>query len=290
MDVIPGTDALRGDLGRLLFAVGVFDGLHRGHRYLLGRLRRAATRLGARPAVITFDHHPDEILRGQAPPLLCDPEERLVRLARLGVEVTVVEHFDRRLRETPYDVYVERIAERVDLAGFLMTPDAAFGFERRGTPEALRRLAAGAGWTVVVVPAFVVDGQQVRSGEIRSRIEAGDLEAARRLLGRRYAVTGRLELEAREGTALVVPELPVALPPAETYRVRVGSAWRLVDGRTGPAAGLDPPPDRSPIVRVAVAERDGERLRLTVRAGFGGLAQADRVRVVFEGRSPGAMP
>ena len=60
----------------------------------------------ARPAVLTFDHHPDEILAGAAPPLLCDPEERLARLERDGVAVTVVEHFDEALRRTPYDAFV----------------------------------------------------------------------------------------------------------------------------------------------------------------------------------------
>lgn len=283
MDVVAGTGALRAALGRLLFAVGVFDGLHRGHRYLIGRLRGAAARLGARPAVITFDHHPDEILRGHAPPLLCDPEERLVRLAGLGVAVTVVEHFDLRLRRTPYDAYVERIRERVELAGFLMTPDAAFGFERRGTPDALRELARGAGWTVVVVPPLVVEGEQVRSAEIRRRIEAGDLEAARRLLGRRYAVSGRLEVGASGEAATVVPELPVALPPAGAYRVRIGPAPRLGVGSTDGAAVPDPPLARFRADRPGVAELDGERLRLAV-PGLRAGGERARVRVVFDRR------
>ncbi|MER3418506.1 MAG: hypothetical protein C4343_05295, partial [Chloroflexota bacterium] len=172
-------------------------------------------------------------------------------LARLGVAVTVVEHFDLDLRRTPYDVYVERIRERVELAGFVMTPDAAFGFERQGTPDALRELARSAGWTVVVVPPLVVAGEQVRSAEIRRRIEVGDLEAARRLLGRRYAISGRLEAGARSGAAIVVPELPVALPPAGAYRVRVGPAWRLGTGSTGGATNPGPAVASYPAARPA---------------------------------------
>jgi riboflavin kinase/FMN adenylyltransferase len=284
MDVIEGTDGLRPDLGRLLFVVGVFDGLHRGHRYLLGRLRRVAARIGARPAVITFDHHPDEVLRGVAPPLLCDPEERLVRLARLGVAVTVVEHFDATLRQTAYDAYVERIRSRVELAGFLMTPDAAFGFERRGTPAALRALAVGAGWDVVVVPPLVVAGEQVRSAEIRRRIESGDLEGARRLLGRRYAVAGRLVSEAGR-RAVVAPQLPVALPPEDRYRVVVEPAWRLgaAGAGAGPTAAGDPPPagPGGGPRRMAVAERDGGQLTVEAAASLGSLAALERVRIVF---------
>ena len=75
MTVVAGVDALEPHHGPLFVVIGVFDGLHLGHQYLLRHLRRAASRSEAKPAVITFDHHPDEILVGAAPPpLLCDPE------------------------------------------------------------------------------------------------------------------------------------------------------------------------------------------------------------------------
>ncbi len=150
MHVVAGVDALTPDLGPGFVVVGVFDGLHLGHLYLLERLVAEAGARDARPTVITFDHHPDEVLTGEAPPLLIDPEERLSRLEAAGVAVTVVQHFDEALRRTPYDAFVERIRSRVELAGFLMTPDAAFGFERRGTPEALAALGARDGFDIVV--------------------------------------------------------------------------------------------------------------------------------------------
>lgn len=135
MDVVEGIDRLRSDQGPLVVVVGVFDGMHRGHAYLLGQLVDAAGMRDARPAVITFDHHPDEVITGRAPALLMDPEDRVDLLAAAGVAVTVVQHFDATLRQTPYDAFVERIRARVDLRGFVMTPDAAFGFERRGWPS-----------------------------------------------------------------------------------------------------------------------------------------------------------
>src|SRR5205085_12121705 len=98
--LVAGLDALRPGDGPLFLVVGVFDGLHRGHAYLLDRLRGEAAKRNARPAVITFDAHPEEILLGSAPPLLCDHDERLARLAAAGVQVTVVQHFDRALRMT----------------------------------------------------------------------------------------------------------------------------------------------------------------------------------------------
>jgi riboflavin kinase / FMN adenylyltransferase len=219
--VVSGIDALGPEHGPMLLVVGVFDGLHRGHLYLLRELRRAARRMGARPSVLTFDHHPDEILAGVAPPLLCDPEERVARLERAGVAVTVVQHFDEALRRTSYADFVAAIQARTTIAGFVMTPDAAFGHERRGTPGALAALGATQGFAVVVVPPFDLDGRPVRSSEVRAAIAAGDLAAARRLLGRRVAVTGAIEPDGGRRGRLSFA-LPVALPPSGEYRVTIG--------------------------------------------------------------------
>jgi len=222
MAVVAGIDALDESFGRLFVVVGVFDGLHRGHLYLLRHLRREAARRDARPAVVTFDHHPDEILTGAAPALLCDPQERLERLASAGVALTVVQTFDVALRRTPFDAFVRRIADRAPLAGFLMTPDAAFGFERRGTPEAVRDLGRSMGYDVALVPPLELDGRPIRSADIRAAIAAGDLAAAARILGRAVSITGRARPLAR-GTAIEF-DLPVALPPPGAYAVVVQRA------------------------------------------------------------------
>jgi riboflavin kinase/FMN adenylyltransferase len=267
-DALPGIEALRPSDGPVLVAVGVFDGLHRGHAYLLRELRRAARRLGARPAVLTFDHHPDEILGGAAPPLLCDPDERLARLERDGVAVTIVEHFDEELRRTPYDAFVARIRARTRLAGFLMTPDAAFGHERRGTPETLAALGSEVGFRVVVVPPFELHGRQVRSTEIRAAITTGDFATARALLGRRVAVTGVAADRDEDGRRVILRfPLPVALPPAGTYAATVSAAW---------APGVRPGPGHR---ATAIVDAMGF---LDVRAHREPLRH-DRLRVAFSG-------
>ncbi len=230
MAVVEGTTNLDRSLGRLFAVVGVFDGLHRGHEYLLGALRRVAGQHDARPAVITFDHHPDELLKGAAPPLLCDPGERLDRLAAAGVEVTVVETFDRELRETSYDTWVGRIAQRVDLAGFLMTPESAFGYERGGTPETVTELGRELAYEVVVIPQFTLDGAPVRSSDIRAAIAAGDLLRAERLLGRRVSIVGTTARALRDRTVLDFG-LPVSLPPPGRYDAFVRSAGGGVRSR-----------------------------------------------------------
>ena len=239
MDVVQGVEALRPEHGRLFVVIGVFDGLHRGHAYLLDHLRAEAGRRDARPTVITFDHHPDEVIRGAAPPLLLHPAERLELLAAAGVQVTVVQHFDEQVRHTPYDVFVGMISSRVDLAGFLMTPDAAFGFERRGTPDAVAALGRREGFDLVVVPPFTLDGSPVRSSDIRAAIAAGDLARARNLLGRDVTVTGLPRVNGDDLRLLF--EMPVALPPAGTYAATADGREVMLEIDNGHEVRVRPP-------------------------------------------------
>ena len=137
--------------------------------------------------------------------------------------MTVVQHFDAALRATPYDAFVERIRARVALTGFLMTPDAAFGFERRGTPAALAELGARDGFEVVVVPPFTSTGRRSAARRSATAIAAGDLATAARLLGRPVTVSGAV---GRSGDGGRAPrfELPMALPPDGDYAGPGG--WR----------------------------------------------------------------
>jgi riboflavin kinase/FMN adenylyltransferase len=243
VDVVQGIERLTPGLGPVFVVVGVFDGLHLGHAYLLRHLVTEAARLDAAPTVITFDHHPDEILVGNAPPLLIDPAERLERLADAGVAVTVVQHFDEDLRRTAYDAFVGRIRERVELRGFLMTPDAAFGFERRGTPEALAEMGERDGFDVVVVPPFDLDGRPVRSSEIRDLIRSGDLGGAAGLLGRPVTLTGTLT------AGHIAFELPMAVPPDGRYEVTIDGSPSVAEI----AAGSVVLPSGTPNGRISVA-------------------------------------
>ena len=265
MAVISGIDELTPDLGRLFVVVGVFDGLHRGHAYLLEHLVEEANRRSARPAVVTFDHHPDEILTGAAPPLLCDPDERLARLEAAGVEVTVVQHFDVALRMTPFDAFIGRIAAGAPLAGFLMTPDSAFGHERGGTVETVTALGASRGFEVAVIPNLEIDGQPVRSSDIRAAIAAGDLLGACQLLGRPYAVVGRRSGPSLgEQLGLAFP-MPVALPPAGEYSIVVEA----------PSSDLDRQASGAVEARATISA-DG-----TATVTGAAVAAASAVRLVF---------
>jgi riboflavin kinase/FMN adenylyltransferase len=104
-----------------------------------------------------------------------------------------------------------------------MTPDSAFGYQRRGTPASVAELGTELGYQVVVVPQFQVGpGEVVSSGAIRTAIAQGDVLNANRLLGRAYAVIGTSIRTPSRGRCELVTRLPVALPPPGTYPVRIG--------------------------------------------------------------------
>lgn len=242
MDVVQGVTALRPEHGPIFAVIGVFDGLHQGHIYLLDHLVRESERRAARPAVITFDHHPDEVLTGTAPPLLLHPDERLERLAGAGVHVTVVQAFDEEVRRTTYEDFVGTIREGTELAGLLMTPDAAFGYKRLGTAEAVAELGRREGFDLVVIPPLELDGSPIRSSDIRQAIATGDLAGAQRLLGRPVSLRG----VASAGTLAF--DWPMAVPPPGQYECRV-------DGRRATATVEDgtvrlPDPTAEGLVRV----------------------------------------
>ena len=214
VDVVHGVSQLERAHGPIFAVIGVFDGIHRGHQYLLGHLVAEARAREARPAVVTFDSHPDEVIVGAAPPLLLDPDERIRLLEEAGVEVIVVQHFDAALRMTEYDDFIHRITARAGLAGLLMTPDAAFGHDRRGTPDAVRALGERDGFDLVIVPPFEIDGRSVRSSDVRTAIAEGDLAHAETLLGRPYGIVAT---QGPDGALEVA--MPVALPPAGAFPV-----------------------------------------------------------------------
>ncbi len=223
---VAGIDDLPGDL-RLVATLGVFDGLHRGHAAILRTLALTAERLGAVATVNTFEPHPEAVLRGAPPLLLCDPAERLARLRTMGAELVVVQRFDREFAAQSAENFIDRLARGRRLAGLVMSPESAFGRDRQGTLDQVRQLSSERGLTLAESPSLELGGERVSSSRIRELIEAGRLAGAARLLGRRYAVTGEVVPGDRRGRKLGYPTAnlafaePVVLPPNGIYATRV---------------------------------------------------------------------
>jgi riboflavin kinase/FMN adenylyltransferase len=222
--------------------LGVFDGLHRGHRAVLTRLVREADASAAVATVVTFEPHPDAVLRGAPPPRLTDPEQLIEGIAGLGVGELVVQPFDEAFSRLNPETFLRMVGAGNGLRGFVMSPETAFGRDRSGTAAAVKLIGERLGFELVVVEPVLIGGRPISSSRIRESLAAGRLADARRLLGRSPTVTGHVVAGAGRGRDLGFPtanlafDAPVALPRDGIYAVRVewrGSGlrhWRSASG------------------------------------------------------------
>ena len=226
MDRHPSLEALSEGLP-IVAAIGVFDGVHGGHRAFIRRLVQEARRRGARSVLVTFDPHPASVLRSTPTSTLCDLSERAARLAELSVDHLVVEPFDATLAAQSAEAFIARLRAGRRLIALVMTATSTFGHGRGGTLASMQALGALEGFDVVEVRQRHSRGAVISSTRVRAAVEAGHLAEAARLLGRRYAVTGTVVHGDARGRTLGFPtanlafEAPVALPPDGIYAVRV---------------------------------------------------------------------
>jgi len=196
--------------------IGAYDGLHRGHQHVIGRLRGLAAAGGLETVVLTFDRHPAAVVRPEsAPKLLTDLDQRLELLASTGVDHTVVLRFDdARAEEEPEDFVRDVLAGALRARVVVVGEDFHFGRRRRGNVGLLTDMGASLGFQVVHVP--LVPGERgavpVSSTAIRRLLEEGDAAGAAALLGRPHQVRGRVEPGDRRGRELGYPTANVAVP------------------------------------------------------------------------------
>jgi riboflavin kinase/FMN adenylyltransferase len=231
VNVVSDVDELPAGL-RFVLAIGTFDGVHRGHRRVVGALTRSARELNATSVVMTFVPHPTAVLRGHPPDALCDLDERLSRLQALDVDMVVVQKFDREFAAQTARVFLERVERGRDLVGLVMTSESSFGRDREGGLPAIRALAPEMGYRVIEVERLESTGSALSSTRLRRLLADGRLAEVRRLLGRPYGVVGTVVQGDKRGRELGYPTAnmhfddPVALPPNGVYAVRVSWGGR----------------------------------------------------------------
>lgn len=204
-------------------AIGNFDGLHLGHRAVLGAMLEAASSRGVKPAVMTFEPHPRMFFAREHPPYRVEPLHRKLRRLRLaGVEIVYLQRFNAGLASMSADGFVSGIlGEKLGVAHVVTGEGFVFGHRRGGTSATLRK--AGFGYTAV--PEVHVGGEICSSSTIRSHLETGDMAAAAVLLGRAYEITGRVRHGQARGRTLGAPTANLGLhelflPRYGVYAVR----------------------------------------------------------------------
>ena len=203
---------------RRAVTVGVFDGVHRGHRRILAALLGAARRrrLDASCA-ITFWPHPMAVLRPErAPGLLLTLEERIAALADTGLDELLILPFDREVAATDYaDFARDALVGAAGMVQLVAGYDFHLGRGRAGSAEAMAALGESLGYRVDVVTPCYADGRIVSSTRIREDLAAGDLGAVAHALRRPFPLTGVVERGAGRGRALGFPTANLAPPPPE---------------------------------------------------------------------------
>ncbi len=220
-------------------AIGIFDGVHRGHRQILRRaVRRARARRGT-PVAVTFYPHPAAVLApASVPPLILSLKERLEAFGACGIRAVLVIRFTRAFSRWSPEAFVERIlVDRLHVKEVVVGHDFGFGAGRKGTIETLRRLGRRWGFQVRVVPPVRLGGRRISSRLIRELIRAGNLGKAAAFLGRPVSVSGRVVPGAGRGRKLGFPTANIRVqsgvfPPVGVYAVlaRIGSGAGVYRG------------------------------------------------------------
>lgn len=188
-------------------SIGVFDGVHLGHRHALDTLRRTADGLGCARVVLTFDPHPATVLDpAHAPRLLCSLARRAELLGGLDVDTCVVAGFDRRRAEQEATQFVDEVlVGSLRARAVVVGEDFRFGRDRRGDVALLQSMASSRGFDVVPVRLDAEGGAPISSSRIRALVEAGEVDAAAALLGRPHEVEGTVVQGDGRGRTLGYP-------------------------------------------------------------------------------------
>lgn len=261
---------------RSALTIGNFDGVHRGHQAMLDRTVARARARDLEPCVLTFEPHPREFFTpAMAPARLTRLRDKLELMAASGVSRVHVARFDARLAGLAAERFVEDIVVRgLDAAWLLVGRDFRFGAKRGGDFALLERLAAARGFELEAMPEVALQGERISSSAVRSALAAGDLDGARRLLGRAYSMSGRVAHGEKLGRELGFPTANIVLrrraPLAGIFvvecRIEDEADWRPGVASVGRRPTVNP--TAVPLLEVHLLDYAGDLYRRHLRVRF----------------------
>ena len=194
-----------------IFALGFFDGVHRGHQALLTECVRLAKDMAVETAAITFERHPPSLFRADPPPLISTLADRFRLLLRYGIEHVYPFPVNRKVMSTPWEDFLEELMA-CGAVGFVCGDDFRFGSRGEGNAEKLRQFCRERKLPCVIVPEQNLDGVRISSSYIRKQIGEGDMATAVRFLGHGHMLTGTVVTGRRLGHKLGFPTANIELP------------------------------------------------------------------------------
>lgn len=215
-EILRDVDKAAQGIGPCAITVGAFDGVHPGHRALLNCLSEASQESGLPAVVLTFDPHPQVVLRGSEFKCLTTVNERLALLSSAGVDYVVVLPFDKALARTPAGQFIEEIVVgKLRARTIVSGPNHYFGAGREGSVELLWQMGPLHGFQVILAEPVVTAGDRLSSSRIREVLNRRGVEEAAELLGRPYSVRGRVVFGAGRGVGLGYPTANLSLDPVK---------------------------------------------------------------------------
>ncbi len=189
-----------------LLTIGVFDGVHLGHRYLLDRLIARAEEKGCLAGVVTFKTHPEKVLRRRdVLPWICSLQERVRLLKAAGVDVVVPLTFTRSVADLTAREFVVLLKKHLKMCDLVLGPDFAMGRGRQGDPAYLRKVGKELDFDVEVMKPARLGNEVISSSAIRRLLAEGNVSRAGEMLGRPFTMEGRVVMGDRRGRLLGFP-------------------------------------------------------------------------------------
>lgn len=221
-----------------VLTIGVFDGVHKGHRQLLDVLTSEAAARGFVSGVITFRNHPDSIFRTDFRPQYITSLDKRIRLMKdCGVDFVLPVTFDREMATLRAEDFAGLLQQKLRMRGLIVGPDFAMGHKREGDIEMLTALGSKMGFTVQKVDLMVNGGKAVRSTQIRQAIASGDISAASEMLGRHFSLSGKVGQGEKRGRELGFPTANLDVPPDMAVPANgIYATFAYVDGQRYMAA------------------------------------------------------
>jgi len=194
-----------------IYALGFFDGVHRGHQALLNHCVALAKELDCQAAAITFDRHPQSAFLNTPPALISTETDRVLLLRRYGIGLVRTIPVTMEVMSTDWRTFLEELLES-GAVGFVCGDDFRFGARGEGNSEKLKNFCQERGVPCVIVPEQTVDGIRVSSTYIRRQIETGDMATAVKFLGHPLVLTGEVVAGKQLGRRLGIPTANLRLP------------------------------------------------------------------------------
>ncbi|MBX0326649.1 bifunctional riboflavin kinase/FAD synthetase [Oscillochloris sp. ZM17-4] len=220
-----------------VLTMGKFDGLHLGHRQLIGTAVRRARELGFVSAALTWDPHPNLVLRPDSPPqLLTSLEEKIDLIAALGPDLLIVAPFTEATKTTSAAAYMAQICAALPLRELWVGEDFAMGRGRSGDVPSLMTIGRDLGFAVGAVSKVMLGGEPVSSSRVRGLLAAGDVEGAAAMLGRPFGLRGTVVPGDQRGRLIGFPTANLQIRPEHVLPADGVYACRIaLDGASLPA-------------------------------------------------------